>query len=72
MKPFFITVDAGQSLMIVPESDTHADGHAVLTYSYSIFKNKETGHPEYLTTERVLKVGGKRIKVKFTANWEVI
>ena len=41
MKPFLITVDSGLKLMIVPDSDAHADGHPVLTYSYSIYKSKQ-------------------------------
>jgi hypothetical protein len=38
MKPFFITIAKNLALIIVPDSDAHADGHPVLTYTYSIYR----------------------------------
>ncbi|WP_413667124.1 hypothetical protein ACEN9X_21695 [Mucilaginibacter sp. Mucisp86] len=38
MKPFFITTAKNLTLIIMPESDAHMDGHPVLTYSYSIYR----------------------------------
>ena len=44
MKPIFITVAAKLPLMIIPDSQTHMDGHPVLTYTYSIYRDKYDGH----------------------------
>lgn len=41
MKPIFITVGATHPLMIIPDSQAHADGHPVLTYTYSIYGYKK-------------------------------
>jgi hypothetical protein len=38
MKPFFITTSNHLPLIILPDSDAHADGHPVLTYTYSIYR----------------------------------
>jgi hypothetical protein len=59
MKPIYLTVMDELPLMIIPDSQAHADGHPVLTYTYSIYrdKRKEEGNelpdPEtLLTTEK--------------------
>ena len=41
MKPIYITVCDDLQLIIIPDSDAHLDGHAVLTYSYSIYKKDQ-------------------------------
>jgi hypothetical protein len=41
MQPFYITIGEDIPLMIMPDSDAHADGHAVLTYTYSIYKDSK-------------------------------
>jgi|SRR5215217_9619525 len=40
MRPFNLTVAQSLNLTIIPDSDAHMDGHPVLTYSYSIYKNE--------------------------------
>lgn len=40
MKPIYLTVRHDLPLMIIPDSQAHADGHPVLTYTYSIFRDK--------------------------------
>jgi UDP-galactopyranose mutase len=39
MKPFYLTIDNSLDIAVIPDSDAHVDGHPVLTYSYSIYKN---------------------------------
>jgi len=41
MKPFFVTTANNLSLIIMPESEAHADGHPFLTYTYSIFRRDD-------------------------------
>jgi len=43
MKPFNLTLTNELRLTIQPESDAHANGHPVLTYTYSIFYWKLLG-----------------------------
>ena len=40
MRPFKLTVAQSLNLTIIPDSDAHMDGHPLLTYSYSIYKNE--------------------------------
>jgi len=40
MKPIFIKTRADLSLIIIPDSQAHVDGHPVLTYTYSIYRRK--------------------------------
>ena len=40
MKPIFLTVMDELPLMIIPDSQAHMDGHPVLTYTYSIYRDK--------------------------------
>jgi hypothetical protein len=40
MRPFYLTVANALNLTVIPDSDAHMDGHPVLTYSYSIYKNE--------------------------------
>ncbi|RCH55302.1 hypothetical protein DJ568_08960 [Mucilaginibacter hurinus] len=37
MQPIFITLLNGRQLMIIPDTLAHLNGHAILTYTYSIF-----------------------------------
>lgn len=43
MQPIFITVGT-VPLMIIPDSEAHANGHPVLTYTYSIYKDKKNNN----------------------------
>lgn len=42
MKPFNLTVARSLNLTVIPDLDAHMDGHPILTYSYSIYKNSGT------------------------------
>jgi len=44
MKTLFIKLDAGLPLMVVPDTTAHLDGHTILTYTYSIFRNIGAGN----------------------------
>ena len=39
MKPFSLTIDNNLDILVIPDSYGHMNGHPVLTYSYSIYKN---------------------------------
>ena len=41
MKPIYFTLGDDLQLMIIPDTQAHVDGHPVITYTYSIFRNKE-------------------------------
>lgn len=45
MKPIYFKISPALDLMIIPDTLAHLDGHAVITHTYSIFKNTETGNP---------------------------
>ena len=48
MKPIFTTVGKEQHLMIIPDSEASANGHAVLTYTYSLYTDNFGGSGEYI------------------------
>jgi hypothetical protein len=55
MKPIFMTVAAKLPLVVIPDSQAHVDGHPVLTYTYSIFRDKYDGHLRHeLDAEKLL------------------
>jgi len=37
MNPIVVTIDNNLKLLVVPESEIHLNGHAILTYSYNIY-----------------------------------
>jgi hypothetical protein len=45
MKTLFIKLDRGLPLMVIPDTTAHLDGHTVLTYTYSIFRDIGAGNP---------------------------
>jgi hypothetical protein len=53
MKPIYFTIGKKLSLMIIPDSQAHLNGHTILTYTYSIFKNP-AGKNEYINKESTL------------------
>lgn len=49
MQPIFTTIGTKLPIMIIPDSQAHLDGHIVLTYTYSIYKdggNKTKAHAQ--------------------------
>jgi hypothetical protein len=48
MKPIFITVTPKRPLIIIPDSQAHVDGHPVLTYTYSVYRDQQNGDREQL------------------------
>ncbi|WP_345100810.1 hypothetical protein [Mucilaginibacter panaciglaebae] len=42
MQPLYITIDSYTSLVIIPDSEAHVNGHPVITYTYSVYRNDET------------------------------
>lgn len=45
MKPIFYTLSSNRPIMIIPDSQVHHNGHEVITYSYSIFIDKQNEEP---------------------------
>ncbi|QJD97100.1 hypothetical protein HH214_15100 [Mucilaginibacter robiniae] len=39
MSAIFFTVENNLSLMVIPDTIAHLDGHAVITYTYSVFRD---------------------------------
>ena len=48
MRPIFTTIDDTLDLMVIPDSEASADGHVVLTYTYSIYKDHFNGSGKYI------------------------
>jgi len=48
MKPIFTTVGDNHHLLIIPDSEASANGHAVLTYTYSIYTDHYNGSGEFI------------------------
>ncbi|UOE46984.1 hypothetical protein MTO98_21500 [Mucilaginibacter sp. SMC90] len=59
MKPFFITTANHLSLIILPDSDAHADGHPVLTYTYSIYRHNASVLNRLNQPEKLLQLSKK-------------
>src|SRR3978361_828729 len=45
MTPLFFTLENRLPLMVIPDTQAHLDGHAILTYTYSIFLDMGHGDP---------------------------
>ncbi|GGB09554.1 MULTISPECIES: hypothetical protein [Mucilaginibacter] len=59
MKPFFITIAKNLTLLIIPDSDAHADGHPVLTYTYSIYRRDKSTLGKLNQPDKLLQVNKK-------------
>jgi hypothetical protein len=46
MSAIFFSIDSDMPVMVVPDTQAHADGHAVITYTYSVYKDTSNGSPE--------------------------
>lgn len=51
MKPIFFTVGTKLPLMVIPDSQAHIDGHPVLTYTYSIYRDKHLTNSEQINSK---------------------
>lgn len=51
MQPIFFTVGAKLPLMVIPDSQAHMDGHPVLTYTYSIYRDKHPANQEQIDSK---------------------
>jgi len=54
MKPILMRLETDLPLKIVPDSDAHVDGHPVLTYSYSIYRQQQGNTPFDESPEELL------------------
>jgi hypothetical protein len=59
MKPILMRLETGLQLKIVPDSDAHVDGHPVLTYSYSIYRQQQGSQSFDESPEELLLVPEK-------------
>jgi hypothetical protein len=39
MTPFYCTITGGMTVMVIPDTQAHVDGHPVLTYSYTLYRS---------------------------------
>jgi hypothetical protein len=46
MSAIFFSIGNGQALMVIPDTQAHLDGHAIITYTYSIFKDEGQDTPQ--------------------------
>lgn len=44
MKTIFIKPGAGLPQMVIPDTTAHLNGHAILTYTYSVFRDTGAGN----------------------------
>jgi hypothetical protein len=59
MKPFFITIAKNLALIIIPDSDAHADGHPVLTYTYSVYRRDTSALSRLNKPDQLLQANKK-------------
>lgn len=45
MSAIFFSVDVNLPVMVIPDTQAQADGHAVITYTYSVYKDTSEGNP---------------------------
>jgi hypothetical protein len=45
MEPLYFKLKPSFKVMIIPDTLAHMDGHPVLTRTYSLFKDTDTGNP---------------------------
>jgi hypothetical protein len=45
MSPIFFTLHNDKHLMIIPDTRAHLNGHEIITFTYSIFNDKQDGTP---------------------------
>ncbi|WP_454803391.1 hypothetical protein [Mucilaginibacter phyllosphaerae] len=45
MSPIFFTLQNDKHLMIIPDTQAHLNGHAIITFTYSIYKDNQDGSP---------------------------
>ena len=43
MGPIFLTLESEKHLMIIPDTQAHLNGHAIITYTYSIYADHQNG-----------------------------
>ncbi|WP_143822013.1 hypothetical protein [Mucilaginibacter pedocola] len=45
MAPLFLTLSGDKHLIIIPDTQAHLNGHEVITYTYSIYADRQDGSP---------------------------
>jgi len=45
MKTLYFDLENGLKVMVIPDTQAHLDGHAIITYTYSVFKDTGLGNP---------------------------
>jgi hypothetical protein len=46
MSPIFFTLQNDKHLMIIPDTQAHLNGHEIITFTYSIYNDKQDGSPD--------------------------
>ncbi|NCD68328.1 hypothetical protein [Mucilaginibacter agri] len=45
MATLCVTLKSNLRLLIIPDTEAHLDGHTIITHTYSVFNNIDTGNP---------------------------
>jgi hypothetical protein len=45
MKALFFTLENDLKVMVIPDTQAHLNGHAIITHTYSVFKDTGMGNP---------------------------
>jgi hypothetical protein len=45
MKPIYFTLSSGTALKVIPDTHVYQDGHPIISYTYSLFHNREKKVP---------------------------
>ena len=63
MTPFFCKLNSETTIMVIPDTQAHVDGHPVLTYSYTLYR-AEPGHSEVEMSSADQLMAPDKIKLK--------
>lgn len=45
MKTLFFSLESDLKVMVIPDTEAHLNGHAIITRTYSIFRDSGNGNP---------------------------
>lgn len=45
MSAIFFSIDSDMPIMVIPDTQAHANGHAIITYTYSVYRDTGAGNP---------------------------
>ncbi|CAM3946397.1 hypothetical protein MUGA111182_18750 [Mucilaginibacter galii] len=45
MSAIFFSIDTDMPIMVIPDTQAHANGHDVITYTYSVYRDTSASNP---------------------------